>query len=415
MPRIAFYGDDFTGSVDALLQYRRAGVNGVLVTSVDALRHAQGADVVGVAGIARSLPTEDLANEVRPVLEELRRLGPAIVQYKACSTADSSPTVGSLGRVIEIGHDVFGDAPVPVVFAQPDFGRYTVFGHHFARDGAHVYRLDRQPTMRHHPVTPATDSDLQVHLARQTRLPIGAVPWTAYADAGHLSSKINTGSDAAVICDSTSNDHLTLVAQAVLQDRRRPRFVLGSGGLSLGLGRALEPEPTPPSSSTVAPAAGPTIVVNGSMSPLTRAQIDHALQRGWVEVDLFIDDVQEVTASLGSTGTPVIITSHRRAAAPDPEDLAARMAAVADASLRRDPRTRLIVSGGDTSGRVLSYLGIESLTITHQPWDNVALCRAVGAAPHLSQVELVLKGGQMGHPSLFDDVRHGRALSRTNP
>src|SRR5215217_6648936 len=77
--RVAFYGDDFTGSVDALRQL--------------------------------------------------------VVQYKACSTADSSPAVGSLGRVIEVARDVFGPAPVPVLFAQPDFGRFTAFGHHFAAEG----------------------------------------------------------------------------------------------------------------------------------------------------------------------------------------------------------------------------------------------------------------------------------------
>ena len=31
----AFYGDDLTGSVDALLQFRRAGLSGVLVTRPD--------------------------------------------------------------------------------------------------------------------------------------------------------------------------------------------------------------------------------------------------------------------------------------------------------------------------------------------------------------------------------------------
>ena len=124
-----FYGDDFTGSVDALLQFARRGWTGRLFTS-RAERASTGGrrrevDVVGIAGIARSLPTAEIEAELRPALEALPRVHPHVVQYKACSTADSSPTVGSLGRVAEIGREVIAERPVPMLFAQPDFGRYT--------------------------------------------------------------------------------------------------------------------------------------------------------------------------------------------------------------------------------------------------------------------------------------------------
>ncbi len=71
-------------------------------------RAAAEADVVGVAGIARSLPPGEMEAELRPALTALAALRPHIVQYKACSTADSSPDVGSLGRVLEIGREVLG-------------------------------------------------------------------------------------------------------------------------------------------------------------------------------------------------------------------------------------------------------------------------------------------------------------------
>ena len=119
MPRLraAFYGDDFTGSVDALLQFARRGWTGRLfvgLPTAEALeRAAAEVDVVGIAGIARSLPTADLEGEVRPVLEALVALDPQFVQYKACSTADSSPSIGSIGRVLEIGREVVGRADRP--------------------------------------------------------------------------------------------------------------------------------------------------------------------------------------------------------------------------------------------------------------------------------------------------------------
>jgi 3-oxoisoapionate kinase len=372
MVRAAFYGDDFTGSVDALLQFRRAGLSGVLVTGPEIPVPQGGYDVIGIAGVARSLPTQALADEVVPALRRLLALQPAVVQYKVCSTADSSPEIGSVGRVIELARDLFPPAPVPIVLAQPDFGRYTFFGHHFARDGDGdaVYRLDRQPTMMSHPVTPADESDLRLHVARQTALRIGSLHWP---DLDTLNAAaLNETEAAAVVCDAFTDEHLDRIAATVLAGEPRPRFVVSSGGLSGALGRLLDIEDRVPLPSSVTAAAGPTLVLSGSRSALTRRQI-------------------------AAAGADVVVHSGGSAD---------RLAELADAGLRENPKTRLILCGGDTSGAVLRQLGVQILEITSQPWGNVALCRAT--AKELGEFEVVVKGGQMGHLELFDDVKHGR-------
>lgn len=366
-PLAAFYGDDFTGSVDALLQFGRAGLSGVLVTGPDVELPPGRYDVIGIAGVARSLPAQAMAAEVVPALRRLRDLRPAVVQYKVCSTADSSSEIGSIGRVLELARDLFPAAPVPMVFAQPDFGRYTFFGHHFARDGETVYRLDRQPTMANHPVTPATESDLRLHLARQTALSIGALHWPDLNAAA-----LNETEAAAVVCDAFTDEHLDRIAAAVLADSRRPRFVVSSGGLSGALGRLLDVEDRVPLPTAVDAAAGPTLVLNGSGSALTRRQIDAA-------------------------GADVIVHS---------DSSADRLAELAEAALRQDPKTRLILCGGDTSGAVLRRLGVQTIEITSRPWGNVVLCLAT--TDELGELEVVVKGGQMGHLELFDDVKDGR-------
>ena len=62
---------------------------------------------------------------------------------------------------------------VPVLAAAPTLGRYTIFGNHFARFGigsaGAIYRLDRHPSISRHPVTPMTEADLRLHLAKQTK------------------------------------------------------------------------------------------------------------------------------------------------------------------------------------------------------------------------------------------------------
>ncbi|GAB2604153.1 four-carbon acid sugar kinase family protein [Pseudactinotalea suaedae] len=439
MVRFAFYGDDFTGSIDALLQFRRTGLDGVLVTSPEALAGVTDADVVGIAGIARSLPTAELEAEVRPALEALLALRPDVLQYKACSTADSSPEMGSLGRVIEIGRALVGTSPVPVLLAQPDFGRYTAFSHHFAADRGEVYRLDRQPTMANHPVTPATESDLRVHIGAQTDLWVGGVHWPSFAAAWSEAVDNDGGDLDVVVLDTLTDDHLREIGavlnprfhrtfdQVPISTHFRSRFVLGSGGLSraLGLGvqaeagasaveSALKPGGVQNRVETgVGAAAGPTLVLSGSASALTWRQVEAATAAGFTALDLFAEATHDEAVRLTREDGAVVVFSSRpdvprSASSVEVEE---RLAAIGTAVLRTRPDTRLVVAGGDTSGNVLRRLGVDTLRITGTPWGMVALCRAEGSAEHLrGGVEVALKGGQMGHDNLFDDIRSGTPL-----
>src|ERR1700736_5563081 len=96
-----FYGDDFTGSTDALEALAANGVATVLFTDTpDDAMLAQFADypAVGIAGESRSRNPAWMSEHLPPVFHSLRRLGARICQYKVCSTFDSSPQYGSIGR-----------------------------------------------------------------------------------------------------------------------------------------------------------------------------------------------------------------------------------------------------------------------------------------------------------------------------
>ena len=428
MPRaaVAYYGDDFTGSVDVLLQFARYGLAGRLFTAMpspQALREAaEAADVVGIAGIARSLPTEQLSDELSPVFEALRDLGVPVVQYKACSTADSSPTLGSIGRVIEVGRAVFGERPVPMLFAQPDFGRYTVFGHHFAREGDTVYRLDRQPTMSNHPSTPMRESDLARHFSLQTSLPIRSL--ACWNDGEPLASAIAGTDAAALVLDALTDEHVEVVGRAVrvlaaaasgrnagpdFDPVSGPVFAIGSGGLSRGLAAASgAARREVPASGT---RSGPVLAVSGSRSPQTRRQADAAASAGWLAQPLRLDQsagaIADVVAALAS-GRSVVLTSDDAdvpGGAGALEAIAEAAASVIRAAVRAGATRRVIVCGGDTSSRVTRLLGVDSLSITANPVANVVLLRAHSLDPEVDGLELLLKGGQVGPADLFELVR----------
>jgi uncharacterized protein YgbK (DUF1537 family) len=417
-PRVAFYGDDFTGSVDALLQFARRGWSGRLFVGLpdDAtlVEAAASHDVVGVAGVARSLPTAQLDGELTPVLRRLAALKPHLVQYKACSTADSSPEVGSLGRVIELGRQLVSDRPVPLLFAQPDFGRYTAFGHHFAAESGVVHRLDRQPTMSTHPSTPMTESDLAVHIGRQTSLTVGSLPLTAYESPAVIAERLQGSDPAAVVLDALDDAHLNAIGSAILRIEA-PVFAIGSGGLSQAVAVAA-PRPAV-RLATRTGARGPVLAVSGSRSPQTRRQADRAAAAGWLVRPLAAGDAagdneggdDDVLDALRA-GRSVVLTSDdadlaQASPAATLDTIASAAAATVGRALRAGVTRRVIVCGGDSSSRVTTLLGVHSLSIAANPWSNVVLLRAHGADPSVDGAELLLKGGQVGDDDLFERVR----------
>jgi uncharacterized protein YgbK (DUF1537 family) len=85
--------------------------------------------------------------------------------------------------------------------------------------------------------------------------------------------------------------------------------------------------------------------------------------------------------------------------------IAVHLAALVEASLRAGATRRVIVCGGDTSSRVVSLLGAESLSIAANPVGNVVLCAVASQLDWLDGVEMLLKGGQVGPANLFELVR----------
>src|SRR5213076_814974 len=95
--RLCFYGDDFTGSTDAMESLAIAGVRTVLFTDVptrEELARYPGMRAFGVAGQTRAMPPDQMEQTLRPALSALKAFGTQIVHYKVCSTFDSSPAVG---------------------------------------------------------------------------------------------------------------------------------------------------------------------------------------------------------------------------------------------------------------------------------------------------------------------------------
>lgn len=182
---LSYYGDDLTGSTDVMEALASNGVDTVLFMDqpdealLSRFSHCR---AIGLAGTSRSETPEWMEAHLTPAFRWLKSLDAAICHYKVCSTFDSSPQVGSIGRAVEIGKSVFDQPFVPLVVGAPQLKRFTAFGNLFAAYQGEVFRIDRHPVMSRHPVTPMREADLQIHLKAQTKLS------TALADLAVLSS-----------------------------------------------------------------------------------------------------------------------------------------------------------------------------------------------------------------------------------
>ena len=105
-PLLTFYGDDFTGSSAVMEVLAFAGVPTVMfldVPSPELLARLKGIRAFGIAGIARSRNPAWMEAELPRYLAALKALGAPLLHYKTCSTFNSAPDLGSIGKATEIG------------------------------------------------------------------------------------------------------------------------------------------------------------------------------------------------------------------------------------------------------------------------------------------------------------------------
>jgi len=421
-PLYTWYGDDFTGSTDVLEALALHGVKAVLFTHTPSSREiAAFSDcrAVGIAGESRSRNPQWMSRSLPAIFRAMRRLGAPINHYKVCSTFDSSPRTGSIGRAMELGRQVFRSGTVPVVVGAPHLGRAVVFGNLFADAAGVWYRIDRHPTMRQHPITPMTEADLRLHLARQTKLPMGLVDLAAFQShtaQKHWQNHVDARA-GAVVFDGFSDAMLEEVAR-ILWERAADRavFAVGSSGLTHGflhhwrsaglIGEAQALQPASP--------VDRLLVLSGSCSPVTARQIRRAKQMGFAAWRLEGAGPWSATAAKAHralrSGRSVVLYT---ALGPQTQDkkYGEKFGEALGGLLRElvlsSGVRRVLIAGGDTATHSVKQLGLNALTFAAPLVAGVPRCQG-RAASQLDRLELALKGGQMGPEDFFANVRDGR-------
>jgi uncharacterized protein YgbK (DUF1537 family) len=415
-PLLAFYGDDFTGSTDVLEALGSNGLSTVLFTRIPTGReHARFAAcrAVGLAGISRSQSPEWMDENLPAIFGWLRSLDARLCHYKVCSTFDSAPRLGSIGRAMEIGLDTFGQHVAPIVVGAPQMRRYTIGGNLFAGYREGIYRIDRHPVMASHPATPMDEADLRLHLARQTALPV-------ILDGGEVPPEGRHGLLIDVHCEASQKAggrRLRELADA------GGRFVVGSSGIEYALladGSLLAGAAEDPGFAPLAPVER-MAVVSGSCSPTTARQIRRALDRGFAGVPadfaaLARGDgakvLDEASRMLKEGRSPIVYTAlggedTQSADAPTNAAVGRALGDILRALVDRFDLPRAAIAGGDTSSHALAALDVLALTLRLPVASSRGSPVCTAHRDGCGHIEIMLKGGQIGGDDHFAALRDG--------
>jgi uncharacterized protein YgbK (DUF1537 family) len=406
--------DDFTGATDLASMLVRHGMATVQLIGVPADGIDPGdAQAVVVALKSRTIDVNRAIGQALAALEWLRARGARQILFKYCSTFDSTER-GNIGPVSEALLDALGAEFTIACPALPENGRSIYLGHLFVGD-----QLLSDSHMRHHPLTPMTDSNLVNVLQRQSRTRVGLVPYPAVEGGPETIrarfDELRAQGVRQAIADAVSDRHLLALGAAAAD----LALITGGSGIAMGLPENFRRQgllAAGERADRLRHMPGREAILAGSCSAATLGQIERHRAAGR---PIFVldpigladggDDVERALAFAEEhlAEAPVLISS----SAP-PDQVAAvqerlgreragaaveeAMAAIAQGLVVQGVR-RLVVAGGETAGAVVGALGIKGLRIGPPIDPGVPWTTSLGDPP----LALALKSGNFGAPDFF--------------
>ena len=393
--KIGVIADDFTGASDIALTLAEGGMRTAQFVGVP----EGDADVeAGVVALkSRTAPVDQAIRDSIAACDWLLSQGAEQIVFKVCSTFDSTDA-GNIGQVATALAQRLDASQVMVCPAFPANGRSVYMGHLFVGDV-----LLNESGMQDHPLTPMTDADLRRVLARQTDWQVGHIPQNVVSKGAAAIVAAFADSRSFLIVDAINNADLTAIGKAAAGRR----LLVGGSGIALGLPANFGKTPTRPEWE---PVNGPGVVLSGSCSRATRAQVAHFcktapakeiraqdVMSGAIDPASLADWVmsQDTAPLVFSSADPDIVRAAQDSFGRDViahriETLFADLAA----ALVTRGVTRIVVAGGETSGAVVTGLKAQTLLIGPKLANGVPALRA-------GDVALALKSGNFGDEDFF--------------
>ncbi|VVE12824.1 3-oxo-tetronate kinase [Pandoraea cepalis] len=419
-PLLGCIADDFTGATDLANNLVRAGMRVVQTISVPAptddattASTLVDADAIVVALKSRTAPVAEAVEQSLRAAQWLQHVGVEQLYFKVCSTFDSTDR-GNIGPVAEALADALQAGIVPVCPAFPEANRTVYKGHLYVGDV-----LLSDSSMRQHPLTPMTDSNLVQVLQRQIDGKVGLVDHAVVRqgpDAVRERLAVLRAEDRRfAIVDAIAYDDLVTMGKAFAG---LPLVVAGSG-VAIGLPQNFGISPGE-DAAHLPKVYGARAIVSGSCSSASNAQVVNFIKRGGeaypvdpLRIAAGSDIVGEALHWAGTriSDTPVLFYA---TAQPDSvkavqallgveqagELVERTLSSIALGLVERGVR-QLIVAGGETSGACVQALEVQQMRIGPQIDPGVPWCYALSPAAGTDGLMLTLKSGNFGTVDFF--------------
>ncbi|HZT31537.1 MAG TPA: four-carbon acid sugar kinase family protein [Bryobacteraceae bacterium] len=356
--QILALADDLTGALEIGAKFAARGIRS-RVTLGRRLDFGRALGLLVINTETRHVPPEQAYARVRTLARAARRRGIRRLYKKTDSTLRGHIgwELAALLAAHPRGHVIYAPA-YPALGRAVRQGRLYVNGvpveeTEFARD----------------PLNPIHASDIPRVLAAQ-----GAVP--VFADSGELAERLAPG---IYVCDGESTADVDRVAERLA---RQPSGWLAAGPAALAEAIAERLRP-----GAVARPAWPVVrtclIVNGSLHPVSLAQVRYAAERGCA----------------GGSGWDLLPLPE--AAGLSGQAYAARLGEAVRAAIQARLPDALVIFGGDTAAAILRALGCTALRPVGELLPGVPLARLERRA-----LWLISKAGGFGPPDVLCALRN---------
>lgn len=409
--KLGVIADDFTGATDIAGFLVGNGLKTVQLNGVPSNQLNVDADAVVISLKSRSCAPEKAVADSLAALHWLQARNCEQFFFKYCSTFDSTPK-GNIGPVTDALLDALGEDFTVICPVLPVNGRTIYCGYLFV-NGVPL----SESGMRHHPVTPMTDSNIMRVMEAQSKGQAGNIP-SSVIDQGVEAVKaamqqLRAKGVRYAVLDSLNDHHIEVLGKAVAD----MKLVTGGSGLADGMARAWTDlhGDVAEAEALGAPCEGATVVLSGSCSQMTNAQVENYKQKAPscpVDVSRAVNDenyfseiIEWVVDNSNQQYAPLVYATvmpdklkatqarfGAKSASAAIEELFAKLAK----ALEDKGYKRFIVAGGETSGAVTQALAIDGFKIGPQIAPGVPWVRGID-----KPLSLALKSGNFGKEDFF--------------
>jgi len=396
--------DDFTGACDVAVQFKKQGLETVVLTDVEFLTSFKGVfDVVVVDTETRNLTSEDAYRKVRRTVRLLQRNDVKLVYKKIDSTLR-----GNVGAEINAVIDELNVEAVIVTPAFPDQKRIVINGRLLINN----VPIEETEYSRD-PLSPVSSSQISFVIEKQAREKVGKIPLSQVrrnADSiiKEARSQIKAGKRIIVV-DAEFQSDLERIAKASLALNVLP---CGSAGLASALSSQLATKSR-------------VLVVSGSVNKVTLNQIETAVKKLNLKViqpcisgilfdeeklELASNDLVKETEKALAEGKDVIIRladskslismiqetgrKYGMTKLQVADILLSVLSRAVQRILNKYSFSRLILIGGDTSIRIMNALGAKAIRSEGEILPGIPSGRIIGGV--YNGMRVITKAGGFG-------------------